>query len=366
MRQRIAQIVQHLRPGGLECLVLDLARHSRAPTTIIALEGTKDETLAAWPRLAPFAEDLVCLGKKAGRDLTTISRLSRVLKSKKITTVHTHHIGPLLYGGAAARFAMIDGLVHTEHDAWHLESPRRRLLEKASLRMFRPKLVADSNLVAERTAVLLGVAKPRIISNGVNTNIFVPDDQRQARERLGLPLDARIIGTAARLEHVKGVDLLVEAIAGLPDVVLAIAGDGLERQNLEARTEALGIRHRVQFLGRVDKMPQFYRALDRFCLPSRHEGLPLSILEAQSCGIPVIATDVGGVREAVDLESGVIAPHPTVPLLGDALARSISRVNGRSPRAFVENCYSLDIMMRQYEEIWHGREGIADQHLAAA
>ena len=54
MRQRITQIIQHPSPGGLECLVLDLAQHSRAPTTIIALEGSKDEAIAAWPRLAPL------------------------------------------------------------------------------------------------------------------------------------------------------------------------------------------------------------------------------------------------------------------------------------------------------------------------
>lgn len=366
MRQHIAQIVQHMRPGGLECLVLDLARHSRAPTTIIALEGNKEETLAAWPRLAPFANNLICLGKPSGRDLTTITRLSKVLASKQVTTVHTHHIGPLFYGGAAARLAKIERLVHTEHDAWHLESSRRRLLEKASLRMFRPNLVADSNLVAERTATLLGIQKPRIIANSVDTDTFRPADQMQARERLGLPAGAKIIGTAARLEHVKGVDLLVEAVAGVRDVVLAIAGDGSEREKLMARADALGICHRVHFLGRVDEMPTFYQALDRLCLPSRHEGLPLSILEAQSCGIPVIATDVGGVSEAVDPDSGTMAAQPTVSLLGDAMARSLCKPIGTGPCAFVKNRYSLEVMMRKYEEIWHGSETKNSQHLAAA
>jgi len=116
-----------------------------------------------------------------------------------------------------------------------------------------------------------------------------------ARRALRLPDSGRLIGSAGRLEPVKGHALLIEALAALPtDVTLVLAGDGSQRPILEALAARLGVAERVHFLGHIDSIVTFYRALDVFCLPSVAEGLPLSVLEAQACGVAAVV--VGGYR----------------------------------------------------------------------
>ena len=113
----------------------------------------------------------------------------------------------------------------------------------------------------------------------------------------------------------KGIDTLLEALAALPEVYhVAIAGHGPERIQLERLSQQLGLTGRVHWLGRCDNMLNFYHAIDLFCMPSRQEGLPLALLEAQSCGKPVIASDVGGIPDLICPHSGHLIPaeHPTI------------------------------------------------------
>lgn len=271
MRQPVVQVVQELAPpGGIQVMALELQRWL-APTLdvhVVSLEGTVARLCASWPRVAALGDRLHGLDKPPGVDWRTVMRLTRLLREISPIAVHTHHIGPLLYGGLAARLAGVRRLVHTEHDAWHLGVPRRRRLERVALALLRPCLVADAQNVADALLRAVPSSRPRIVPNGIDTSAFSPGDRTAARHAFGLPARAPLVGTAGRLEQVKGQDLLIAAMAELPpDVVLAIAGDGTCRAALEA--QALGLGGRVRFLGHVDDIATFYRALDVFCLPSR-------------------------------------------------------------------------------------------------
>jgi glycosyltransferase involved in cell wall biosynthesis len=366
MSEHIVQVVQHLRPGGIECMVLDLARRASVPSTIVALEGARADTLATWPVLQPLADRLVFLDKPTGSSPRTVWRLARLLRRLNATAVHTHHIGPLLYGGIAARLARIDRRVQTEHDAWHLEAPRRRVLEAGLLSLVRPTLVADSAMVARAMHNALGARPILTIDNGIDTDRFVPADRIAARQALNLPVTATVVGAAARLETVKGIDLLIEAMPRHSRLMLAIAGDGSQRAALELRVASLGLTDRVRFLGRIDAMETFYPALDRFCLPSRHEGLPLSLLEAQACGIPAVVTPVGAMADAIDPTTGVVADAVSADALADALERSLRAVRTPSPRDRIVGRFSLTAMITAYEELWHDRSDRRVPHLAPA
>lgn len=354
MNRHIVQVVQHLRPGGIECMALDLLAAAGERSVLVSLDGTLEEAVDAWPRIAPFRDRLVFLDKPEGRSPRTVLRLAAMLRRMRPIAVHTHHIGPLLYGGSAARLAGVRTLVHTEHDAWHLEARGRRLLEAALLRLLRPTLVADSPIVAAATRRSVGGYPMRTIDNGVHLDGYGPGCKRSARAVLGLPADAIIVGTAARLEPVKGVDILIDAVRHLTNTHLAIAGDGSERSALRERAEALGIAERVHFLGRVDAMPTFYAALDRFCLSSRHEGLPLSLLEAQACGVPAIVTPVGAMGHAIDPESGIVATAVRDRAVAEALARSLDLEGSPSPREFVAGRFSFERMFASYDALWRG------------
>jgi phosphatidylinositol alpha-1,6-mannosyltransferase len=135
--------------------------------------------------------------------------------------------------------------------------------------------------------------------------------------------------SVCRLVERKGIDDLVEAVAGLPDISLWVVGDGPERPRLERLVRDHGIDDRVAFVGRVDHdtVVDYYRAADVFAMPSVHlrdegdvEGLGLVFLEAQQLGLPVVGTDSGGIPEAIaDGESGFVVSESSPDELRDAI-----------------------------------------------
>lgn len=354
---KIAQIVQHLAPGGIETMVLDLQRKASDPEQvhIISLEGSYAEAVAHWPRIENTPR-LHFLGKQPGLTLKAVSDLASLLKKLNIDVVHTHHVGPLLYGGLAAKLAKCHH-VHTEHDAWHLANFKRRCMVGTLFHLLRPSVVADADLVAKNICQYIPLSKPGVIMNGIDTDRFTPGDQCQARNQLNLPLDVNIIGCAARFTAVKCHNHLIQAFSALPkDTHLALAGGGELEQDLKRLTEDLNITHRVHFLNVVEDMPAFYRAIDIFCLASEREGLPLSPLEAQACGRVALLTDVGGCREAVDSNSGLLASHGDISGLTNAFIQllntgltSSARV---SAREFVLAYGDLKRMIQQYEALY--------------
>jgi glycosyltransferase involved in cell wall biosynthesis len=352
----IVHVVQHLRPGGLEVMALELARVQARihPTLVVSLDGDLETTLNCWPRLQAQRDQLIFMGKRPGVDPGLPLRLRSLFRRLGTIGVHTHHVGPLLYAGPAARLAGVARRVHTEHDAWHLQDAKRRRIVRFALAAANPVLIADAPYVADAVARALARPPPRVILNGVDTERFSPGDRTAARRGLGLPDHGRIIGIAARLERVKGVDLAIDALVAVPDALLAIAGGGSERENLEAQATSLGLAERVRFLGHVDDTVRLYRAIDVLCLPSRAEGLPLALLEAQSTGARVVAMRVGGVAAGVDPATGVLVDPEQPGALARALLSSPGEEIAASPRAFVERTASLNAMASAYTDLMLG------------
>ena len=344
MSEPIVHVVQHLRPGGIEALVLELARLTAPsrPVHVVSLEGEKESASAAWPRLRETPARLTFLDKRPGLDWRLVPRLARLFREVGAVAVHTHHVGPLLYGGAAARLARVPALIHTEHDAWHLDSPRRRRLQGVLLRALRPRLVADAAEVAARLRAHWPRLDPAIIVNGVDLTRFCPGERGYSRWTLKLPQIAPIIGCAARLEAVKCHELLLKALARMTgETVLVLAGTGSREAELRVLASALGLGNRVLFLGVVDDMAMFYRAIDVFCLSSSAEGMPLSPIEAQACGTPVVLTDVGACRDIACPQSGRVVPAGDAAALANALSRSLAKEPAVSPRAHVRRRFDL-------------------------
>lgn len=355
MKKVVVQVVQHLAPGGIECMVLDLLKHATAQQQVhvISLEG-EPEQLKKWPRLASFADRLHFLAKPAGISPGLVWQVRQLIRQLKADVVHTHHIGPLLYGGTAARLASVPVLLHTEHDAWHLKDPKRLRLAKHLMSVLHPQVVADSAQVQRHLHSMLPACQSQVILNGIDVQHFKPQSKSRSRVRLGLPVvdKVRIVGCAARLEEVKGHRYLLEALFRLPNNVhVALAGHGSLHETLHAQAEELGIEHRVHFLGHVEQMDDFYRALDVFCLPSLNEGMPLSLLEAQASGVAVVATKVGGVAEAVCPHSGLLVKPASAQALADALYRQLQRKIKLDPRPFVMQGKRVQDMVLAYASL---------------
>lgn len=136
--------------------------------------------------------------------------------------------------------------------------------------------------------------------------------------------DDFIVGMLSRHDPVKGIDLAIRVVAALGDGYrLVVVGDGAERANLEALVAELGVADRVELRGWDDRARHVLGTFDVYLLPSRLEGFPITVMEAMQAGVPVVATEVGSIREAVeDGETGFVVPVEDV----DAMAAAVRRL----------------------------------------
>ncbi len=171
-----------------------------------------------------------------------------------------------------------------------------------------------------------------VIRNGVDSEKFTPQDRMRCRSQLSLGTEGKIITYIGNLVPIKGADFLLEAMGILTreknDVSLVIVGDGDERTRLQERAKELEIDKKVLFAGRKahEEIPLWLNAADVLCLPSVDEGCPNVILEALACGKPVVASDVGGVRELASSDDIGLLARPKDPahlacMLGQALEK---------------------------------------------
>ncbi|MCP5079816.1 MAG: glycosyltransferase [Psychromonas sp.] len=351
----IIQVVQHLHPGGIEIIALDLLDFSQEDERmiIISLEGTLKSAVKHWPKLKAYQDHIIFLDKQPGITPSLVTKLKNIFINSAANAIHTHHIGPLLYAGLAARLCSIKQLTHTEHDAWHLNNKKRCFIQRMAIKLLTPTLVADAQAVADNMQAKLQCDnKITVIRNGINSQYFKPGNQVSARETLNLPTDVQIIGCSGRMEKVKGQSVLINALLLLDEGVhIAFAGSGSTEKSLRELVNILNLTDRVHFLGHIDKMPTFYQALDLFCLPSLNEGLPLSPLEAQACNIKTLVTDVGASRETLCPESGKYVVANNSIEMANKLIMMLNSPITCQPRAFVQQQGDVKKMAKSYSNL---------------
>lgn len=263
--------------------------------------------------------------------LEALRELSDHLSAGQFDLVHTHGGKSGALGRIAARRLGIRPIVHTLHGFPFHEfhsPPTRAMLRTIERRLGRitDYFLTDGTFVASE-AVRLRIASPDRIRALVSWIDSVPavtaERRRDARRLLGLPESAQVVGTVARLAAQKAPLDMVEAFArlGRPDVYMVWVGGGELRASTERRIRAKGLEHRFLLLGERDDVPALLPAFDVFALSSRWEGLPCSVLEAMTCGIPVVAGAVNSVPEIVVAGKTGVVTRPKDPA---SLARGIA------------------------------------------
>lgn len=352
-------IVERMAPGGVETLVLDMIAGMPGRHVIFSLSGCADALRLMWPRLAREGFKLEAFDKPLGLRPRLIAQLAGRLRALGPDVVIAHHIGPLIYGGVAARLARVPVVLHVEHDGWHYQSSRRRHLAKVFFKLVRPRRVVVSDEIAGIVTRHFGGHGVTVVAPGIDMDRFRPRDRDAARVRLELPADVALIGTSGRLVPVKNQVALIEALARLRSdprdgrtTGVVVVGEGPEREALVARAEALGLGSAIHLLGHRDDIADVLPAFDIYCLPSLNEGLPRGVLEAQAVGLPIVASAVGALADAVCPQSGRLVPPADVPALAAALAARLANpVPASIPRAFVGDRYSLTTTLEKFKNL---------------
>jgi teichuronic acid biosynthesis glycosyltransferase TuaC len=220
---------------------------------------------------------------------------------------------------------------------------------------------------ATKDYVLSLGAKPKkikVLHNGVDIVKFRPlaGKRREMRRKLNISESAIVVLTVRRLVYKNGVDTLIEganiAVKKNPQIVFLAVGKGPDSDSVKLRIAQLGIEDNFKLAGFVSDadLPSYYNAADLFVLPSKSgEGLPLVALEAMACALPVIATDVGGVREVLKEDYGKLVPPNEPELLADAVldfaAQDFSKRKVEL-RAMMEEKFSWDTNVERLIEIY--------------
>lgn len=375
---RIAHIITRMDWGGspdlvrIICAKLDREKY--------------DVTLISGPTLHPAEKTSAFLQGFSGtyikvsqlrrdiepvRDCIALIRLYVILRLGGFDIVHTHTAKAGALGRLAARMAGVKVIVHSPHghNLYGYFSPamtRRIVGIERFLSRFTDRIIAGTRLEKEDylkhaigTEGSIDVIYAGLELSGYGAG---PAGRGGLKKEFNIPADAFVVGMIGRLEHVKGpayfVDAAVRIARSRDDVYFMLIGEGSLRQQLEDTATGAGCKGRIIFTGWRNDIPSLLSLLDIMVLPSLNEAVGLVLVEAQSQGIPVIASNVGGIPETIkDNETGILVPPAHAEKFMQAIVFLLDhpdkrRSMGAAARAWVESRFKAEDMTAHVERLY--------------
>lgn len=319
----IVHLIYRYALGGMEVQLTE--RLNRMPKeryrhAIVSLAEADREFAKRLKRQDVAIHDL---GKQPGPGLGMHAKLWRLLRTLRPAVLHTYNLSAIEYGVTALAAGVpvrINGAHGREAEDLHGERTRHRLLRRC-LVPFYDCCYANSRAMEAWNRERVGVptARSRFLPNGVDIDRFIPRFDRGGA--------GAVVGTVGRLDPVKDQATLIDALALLQQRVAAvrliIVGKGPCLRDLRLRAEQRGVAHLCSIASRADVLP-LLQQMTVFVLPSLAEGTPGAVLEAMACGLPIVASRVGGVPELVeDGVSGTLVDPGNAQALASAIERYI-------------------------------------------
>jgi len=380
---KIVYLITGLDVGGAEMLLwqflrnldkkeFDLVVLSFIPTgnigSLIEKEGIRVESLGIEKYL----------NEKNGKNIFSIflrvlyvffvetPRLYFFIKTEKPDILHSHLFHANLLGRLVGHLAGVPVVVSTIHNVDF--GGRLRELALSYTNFLSDATIAISKNVSNKMIEKKVVPKDNlfVIQNGIDTdlsNIEYHKTRIKIREELNINNKKKVLISVGRLVKQKGYPILIDALKKLSlerdDFVSIILGGGEDRESLEKMVIEVGLEKKVLFLGNKQNVREYLVASDIFVMPSLFEGLPLSLLEAMSCGLPVVATSVGGVPEVItDSSLGLLVEENNPEdLLGKikyllSLPKEDLEEMGIVGRKRIQENFSINHMVSQYLSLY--------------
>ena len=351
---KIAHVVDSMEVGGAEMLVLQMCRLQR--------EQGHDPRVYAIAALGALGEQMQKEGfvvrANVGRHLSDATQgFFRVFKESRPDVVHLHNPTPTIYAAPAARMAGVPSIVSTRHSL--VAPPRNRVMELkyAVAAKFCDWIVGicDATTNNVKSAHSAPARKIVRVYNGATPLSRVAEQDWPSKSGFTFVY-------VGRLEPVKNHALLLNAfraaISSMPNLRLWMVGDGSERKRLESLAAELGILGEVTFWGQQLDVAPFFSAADAFIMSSKSEGLPMSLLQGFSLGLPAIVTDVGGMAEVVRLAQAgfTVSPGNAAEMASAILSLASSNAErqqfSRNAEVAFHAHFTLQTMVDAYMELY--------------
>ncbi len=361
---KVIHLVEDMKIGGAERVIADIVlgldrKKYDARVWCVTRGG---ETAA---ELSQKGIEVRILGISSYRNPLNTFKLTRLINAARPDIVHTHGYFASVIGRLAAKRAGTPViLAHVHSTYW--EYRKRHIMIERKLSRFTHKIICCSRAVENfvKNTEKITDNKTIVIYNGVDEERFSPlKSPASIRAELGMDEEAAVVGTVSSLTPHKGHEYLIQAaslvLGTLPSSKFLIVGDGPLRQRLEEQAKNLNIHPAVIFTGKREDIPEMLSLMDVFVLPSYiREGLGIAIIEAMAAEKPVVATDIGGIPEAVDDgETGFLVDPGDPKALSKAiieLLRDPSRAKtmGENGRIRVKEMFTTKKMLSEIEKVY--------------
>ncbi len=356
--------------GGSEMLVFNIIRN---------LDRNRFSPHVAWLSTEKPMKQFLDLGiplyhvpKVKRFDISTMFQLSKIVQKNDIHVVNAHHFLSAIYAFYGTKINNSAKLIYTEHSEWEIEDIKFRwVLAGKILFRYIDAVVGISDKVTTRLQSTFSLSQKKVhtIENGVDCKLFnVAQDKIAYRNRYNFSIDDVIIGVVANLKKNKNHLYLLKAFHSLSKkynyLKLLIIGAGFANDPAGSETEirnyisAAGLEKNVLFLGGRSDIPDLLKAMDIFCLTSYKEGLPISLIEAMATGLPVVGTNVEGIKDVIIPEENGFLVQPDdeeelIHVLEKLIIDSSLRTQmGEKSRQIALSKYKFEDCVNQYQDLF--------------
>lgn len=360
-------LVKGLGLGGVERLLsqsISYLDRERFEYEVAYLTPWKDDVVPDFERAGiPIS----CLDVERDTDISALTALRRFLREGDYDIIHSHSPFPSSIARLVKPRGQVSGFVHTEHSL----PGSRNLITRAANRVTYPLcdvVISVSRVVGDSVEGVWPL-RPKstcLIHGGVDEtamNTATPERVKAVRHAIGIPDGDQVVGNLAHLREQKGLDIWLDAAAKISETESETSFVVVGREKapgyqsaLESRARSLGIGDRMHFVGFQQDPYPFLGMFDVFLMSSEFEGFPIALVEAMAMGIPVVSTDVGGVREAVG-DTALLTRPGDATGLADRVVDLLQDENRRKQLAIVarkraNDEFTIESMVTKIEQIY--------------
>lgn len=304
-------------------------------------------------------------------DFNTMKKLGNIIRDNNIHIVNAHHFMPAVYSYYGCKIADSKKLLYTFHSEWEIKQISRGWRIIGSFLSNRSDGVIGVTEKVTNTAkefFKLDSSKVFTIQNGVDINVSENSYEKDIKKNLGIEDNEKVIGIVANLKRIKNQIFLLKAfkelIKILKPVKLLVIGQGFENdienteQELRNFVDENGLDKNVLFLGYRSDIAELLKIMDIFCLTSFKEGLPVSLIEAMAAGLPVVGTNVEGIRDVIITnKNGFLVQLDDINGLKDALYNllkdeALRNKMGNESKALAMSNYSITECINKYQDLF--------------